>query len=351
MKRSIVLAILLALSGPFLFAQAIDKVVATVRLTKPQAITVRQLRKLVDPLETRAKRSLTKDERMQVLDGLINRALIEQVAERDKVYVSDPELKAWIEQRKKLMGVQLGMGRDLTDAEMQNLVKNQGISWDDYLQEIKYSLLTQSYAKFKNKNILDVPQPTDDEAVAYYDANKTKEFVLDDMVHMRWILVDTRALTSKDERDKASKRADDILKELRGGTKFEDLVSKYSDDTSSKYKGGDVGWLMRNNDQSKQMLGADFISSVFALKKGDVSGVLNSNVGFAVVQVVDRIDARILGFDDKVPPLNQITVKDAIKGNLLAQRQNDAFTKTLQDIVNDLRKKAEIKVFDENLAW
>ena len=54
---------------------------------------------------------------------------------------------------------------------------------------------------------------------------------------------------------------------------------KYSDDTSSKYKGGDIGMLMRSNQQQKQFYGSDFFDAVFRLKKGETSGVIQSNLG------------------------------------------------------------------------
>jgi parvulin-like peptidyl-prolyl isomerase len=350
MKRKLVLLSLFSFSATLLFAQAIDKPAATVRLTKAETITVRQLRKSVDPYEQRANRALTKDERKTILDGLVNRALIEQAAERDKVYISDAEMKAELDRQKKVLGTQVG--RDLTDSEIQAIVKNSGATWDDFLKALKYSQLTFKYASFKSPDAFSkIPQPTDADAKAYYDANKTKSFVWDDTVRLKWILVDTRSLTSKDERDKAAKKADDIYKELKAGTKFDDLVAKYSDDAASKYKSGDIGYLQRNDDQQKQLLGAAFFDTVFALKKGETSGIITVNVGYAIVQVTDRIDAKILSLEDKIPPLYTDTVMDRVKALILQQRQSDAYTKTLTDIVAKLRKEGEVKVFEENLSW
>jgi peptidyl-prolyl cis-trans isomerase SurA len=352
MKKTHAIVLALCLASPLAFGQSIDKPVATVRLTKPQAVTQRQLRKVVEPFEERAKRTSSKEERKQVLDSLVNRALLEQAAERDKVYVSDAELKAKLDEVRKNTGAQVGAGRDLTEAELQNLVKNSGLPWEDYLKELRYSILTLNYVRTKKKGVLEGPFTVgEDEARSYYEANKVREFVSDDMVRLRWILIDTRTLTTKEERDKAANRAADIAQELRAGGKFEDLVAKYSDDTSTKYKGGDVGYLARVDEQRKQLFGREFFDAVFALKKGETSGVISSNVGYHIVQVTDRVDAKLLAYDDKVPPLYQITVKDLVKRNLSLQKQNDAFTKALTDIVTSLRKEAEIKVFEDNLSW
>ena len=69
------------------------------------------------------------------------------------------------------------------------------------------------------------------------------------------------------------------------------------------------------------------------------------------MQVVSRFDAKLLTLDDKVPPTNQITVREYIKGNLAMQRQREAVGKALDEIVADLKKQAEIKIFTDNLSW
>ncbi len=351
MKRRMSLFLILAACSAVISAQAIDKPAATVRLTRAETISVRKLRKTVDPLEQRAGRALTVEERKTILDGLVNRALIEQSAEKDKIYVSDAELKLALDQQKKDLGAQAA-GRELTDAELQTVIKSSGVTWDEYVATIKYSQLILKYAQFKRPDLVSkIPQPTEEDAKEFYDANKTKYFVYDDMARIKWILVDTRNLTSKDERDKAAKRADDILKELKGGAKFEELVAKYSDDTSSKYKGGDKGYLIRSDTQVQQMYGTALFNAAFSVKKGETSGIIQTNVGYAIIMVTDRIDARILNLDDKIPPEYAKRVGDRVKEMLLAQRQNEAYTKSLTDIVAELKKQAEVKIFEENLGW
>ena len=351
MKRLVVPSLILVVAVCAAGAAPIDKTVATVRLTRPQVITQLQLRRQVDPLETQARRSLTTEERRMVLDGLVARALIEQAAERDRVVVSDAEVNARLEQMKKSTAQSLGLGRDLSDADLKQLVAGTGVSWDEYVRNLKYQILLTAYARAKKKSDLDaVKPPTDEQVRSYYDANK-KDFFIDDYLKIRHIFVDTRALTSKEDRDKAARRADDILKELRGGTSFEDLVLKYSDDQASKYRQGDYGYISRVDEQRRQLLGKDFVDAIFRLKKGETSGVLQSNIGFHIVRAEERFDAKLLSFDEKVPPTMQFTVKDLIRQNLTAQGQSDALTRALEDIVKDLRKQAEVKVTEDNLSW
>jgi hypothetical protein len=46
-----------------------------------------------------------------------------------------------------------------------------------------------------------------------------------------------------------------------------------------------------------------------------------------------------------------MSVRDYIKANLGMQRQRESVGKALDEIVADLKKQAEIKIFTENLSW
>jgi len=350
--RTLIVPLILLFAGLYPAGAApIDKTVATVRLTRSEIITVLQLRKQIDPLETQVKRQLTREERKLVLDGLIAKSLIEQAATRDKVYASDAEVTARLDQMKKTAAQSLGLGRDLTDVDLRQMVTGSGVSWDEYLKNLKYQVLLANYARAKKKSDLEAVKPASDEELrTYYDANK-KDFFIDDYVKIRHIFVDTRALTAKEDRDKAARRADDILKELRGGASFDELVLKYSDDAASKYRQGDYGYISRVDEQRKQLLGKDFVDAVFRVRKGEASGVLQSSIGYHIVRVEERFDAKLLSFDEKVPPAMQLTVKEFIRQNLAAQAASEALTKALEDIVKDLRKQAEVKITEDNLAW
>jgi parvulin-like peptidyl-prolyl isomerase len=351
MKRFFSLAALACLLTPSLGAQVLDKPAATVRLTKTESVTVSQLQKVVSPLEAQAKRPLTREERRLALDSLVSTLLIVQAAERDKVIVSEAELKASIADYEQSMGTAANLGRAMSDAELQQYLKNNGVAWNDFQKQMKERLTLISYSRAKRKSMIDSIKPvTDEDAQNYYDSNKAK-FFMDDMVTLRHIFIDVRQLAAKDDRDKAARHADDILRELKAGGSFGDLVMKYSEDTTSKYKGGEFGNFFRSDAQSRQLFGPAFFDAVFKLKKGDTSGVLPSNVGYHIVQVANKLDAKLLTMSDKVPPQNQVVVRDAIKATLAQQRQADTLQAALNDIVLALKKQAEVKIFEDNLNW
>ncbi len=353
MKRALFVLLLALFATGLASAQAITaaKQVATVKLTRMENITVNQLKPQVDAWEKNYGKTATADDRLTILNGLINRSLLEQAAERDKVFVSDAELNAKIAEYKQVTAQQRGLARELTDAELQALLKASGVTWDAFTRNLKYTVLISSYVRAKRKADLDaVKAPTDQECRDYYDANK-KNFFIDDYTHSRQIYLDTRNLTTKEEREKAMKQAEDILRQLKAGTAFADLAAKYSEDTTTKYKGGDMDWLPRDNTALPQTLGRGFWDAIFKLKPGETSDVLTSNIGLHIVRCDEVIGAKLVGFEEKVPPRNEYTVKEFIRANLLAAKQQEALYAALQSIFVELRKVAEIKIFEENLAW
>jgi len=336
---------------PLVAAQVLDKPAATVRLTKTESITVSSLQKTATAMESQAKRALTLEERKQLLDALVGNALILQAAARDNVVVSDVEMKGAISEYQRQMGQLANLGRSMTEAELQQYVKSNGITYEAFRKQIRDQQTVIDYIRKKKPAIFDGARTASDQEIQdYYDSNKSN-FFMNDMVTLKHIFIDTRQLTTKEDRDKAAKHADDILKELKAGAAFADLVTKYSEDTKSKYNGGLFNTFFRNDPQNKQFLGAVFFDGVFKLKKGDTSGVLQSNLGFHIVQVTERLDARLLSLADKIPPQNQATVKEAINATLVSQRQAESYKAALTDIVAELKKQAEIKVFDDNLTW
>ncbi len=351
MRKPVLLAVLAVLIASTAWAQVLDRPAATVRLIRTQSITVSQLQKAVAPLEAQYRRTLSTDERRQVLDQMIGTVLIEQAGDRDKVVVSDAEMNDRIQEYEKNLGNAAGLGRPFTDQELQQYVRNNGVPWEDFQKQIRDQLLMLDYVRAKDRGALDTVKPvTEADIQDFYDSHKKEEFV-DDLMVIRHIFIDTRALVSPADKDKARKRAEDILKELKAGASFGDLVMKYSEDTVSKYKGGDIGMFMRSDPQRLQLFGPNFIDEIFKLKKGETSGVIQSNIGFHIVKVVDRIEAHLLTLDEKVPPQFQVTLRDFIKQNLTIQRQNQALSAALNAIIATLKKQAEIKVFDNSLTW
>ncbi|MBN1834816.1 MAG: peptidylprolyl isomerase [Spirochaetales bacterium] len=351
MKRLAACVLFAALTAPAVFAQLIDKPVATVKLTKIEVISVKQFRQKIEALEARTGSSIPVEDRERLLDLLVSEILINQAAAKDNVTVSQAELDARIQLAKQTGGAGLNLNRELTDTEFRSLLQQSGMSWEQYVEQLEQAVIQQKYVLQKKKAFFDnIAQPSDREIEDFYESNKTA-FVAPDMVRFQHVFIDTRNLPSKDEKDKARQRAEEIHRELRNGASFADLVVKYSDDRNSRYKGGDFGYLRRDDQARKQLLGQDFFEAPFKMKVGEVSGVLASNIGFHIIKITEKIPFKLLGLDDPVPPQNTTTVRQQVSAQLLQRKEAEYYQQALMELIDELKRKAEIKVFRENLTW
>lgn len=94
-------------------------------------------------------------------------------------------------------------------------------------------------------------------------------------IHARHILVDT------------SQEAERILAQLETGAEFAALAQAYSQDTSTRESGGDLGFFPRGI-----LIAPEVDEAAFALQPGQFSGVVASLMGYHIVQVIERDPAR-----------------------------------------------------------
>src|SRR5512139_1518452 len=109
----------------------------------------------------------------------------------------------------------------------------------------------------------------EDKDVQEYYAAHPDEFS-GDTVRLRHILVQTEG------------EAKEVQARLAKNESFDEVAKKFSRDTNSAPKGGDLGYLGR-----EQML-PDFARAAFALKPNEVSDVVKTPFGFHLIKLVDR---------------------------------------------------------------
>lgn len=98
------------------------------------------------------------------------------------------------------------------------------------------------------------------------------------------ILIEVKPGATPEQRAEAKKRAGEILDEVKKSKRpFEELVRLYSDDTTTKALGGDVGW------QSRVTLVPSYYNAANALKVGEVtSSLVETPFGFHIMKLTGR---------------------------------------------------------------
>lgn len=174
---------------------------------------------------------------------------------------------------------------------------------------------------------------TDKQIQKYYDENVYGD------ISCKHILI-TPAVTdnmSDEDKTKADKealqKAKDIIKKLKNGESFDDLAKEYSDDTSNKDKGGDLGYF-----NTGDML-EEFEKAAFALKKGKYTTTpVKTKYGYHI----------ILKTDEKEKPSLEDKKEEIIK--TLADDAKSKDTALSINALVELRKEYGMNIEDDEIS-
>lgn len=173
---------------------------------------------------------------------------------------------------------------------------------------------------------------TDAEIEKYY-----KSSIYGD-IRVKHILIAPESLDgmTSEEKEKAEtdalKEAKDIIKKLQNGEKFDALAKKYSDDTASASKGGDIGWFNTGE------MDKDFEIAAFALKKGNYTTTpVKTSVGYHIIYKTD---------EKNKPALKD--VKEDIMTALVKEKLA-ADASLYYDTLDKIRKESKLSIEDDFL--
>ena len=160
-------------------------------------------------------------------------------------------------------------------------------------------------------------QLTRDDLQAYYNQHRDQYRVPEQIkVSHIWIKMPLPGPDGKiDDKGvvEAQRRAEDLLKQLKNGAKFEDVAKKSSEDTGSANVGGSLGWI------GKSQMGAEFEKAASALPKGKISDVVKTLDGFHIIRVDDKQDAHMKTLDEVKGEIEPILKEQ--KTQVIAQKQ------------------------------
>jgi parvulin-like peptidyl-prolyl isomerase len=188
--------------------------------------------------------------RQNVLNALIEQAIIEQEASRAGIVVTDEEVETSVQE-----SVALGQGQGSFD---QWLAEN-----DMTMEEFR---ATQRAQLLASKMIEEVTTQVPTTA---------------EQVHARHILVSDQD------------RAEALLQELHTGANFAALAQQVSEDASTAANGGDLGWFPRD----VPLMPPVVVEAAFALNPGEIGRVIESDQGYHIIKVEAREPNRPLAPD------------------------------------------------------
>ena len=187
-----------------------------------------------------------------------------------------------------------------TDSELKVFYERNKATYNNTIPEkrkIEYVLLDKS-------RLLAQVQVAPEDVRTYYNEHQD-QYRVPEEVKVSHILIKTPSPGADGKVDdkavaEARNQADDVLKQLKAGAKFEDLAKKYSDDPGSGKQGGDLGWIGRGRTVP------EFERAAFALPIGQLSDLVKSSYGFHIMRVSDKHQAHVKTIDevkDQIEPL------------------------------------------------
>lgn len=243
--------------------------------------------------------------RRRILDSLIDDELMRQAAEEQGIAVTEEDITKQIDQLKAGFG---------DEEKFEQAITSAGMTIDQLKDQIREQMLTQKIIESLDSG----DKITEDQIKAYYEKNK-EQFLIPASKRASHILFKLE--------DEEGARA--VLKRIKQGEDFAKLAKEYSTDKDTAAKGGDLGFPQTSFSQ-------DFKQALDKLKIGEVSDLVKSPLGWHIIKATEEREGRQQTLDE---------VKERIEQILTQQRRANSY----QDYLKELREKADIKIFVEEL--
>jgi foldase protein PrsA len=176
----------------------------------------------------------------QVLEQIIQRILLRQVASEEGVTVDPEDVEAEI---------------DALRTEVEE--SGEFVDWASFLAES--GLTDESIRPLMSDSLLV------EALIERHGGPNTAEHV-----HASHILVETEEI------------GQEVLDKLDEGEDFAELAAEYSTDPGSKDQGGDLGWFPAG------MMVPEFEETAFSLEAGEISGLVQTDYGYHIIQVHEK---------------------------------------------------------------
>jgi len=191
-------------------------------------------------------------------------------------------------------------------------------------EKVRVSYLVFDPAVFEKK-----AEVSEQEIEAYYRMDPY-QFTEEAQVRARHILLKVAEKADAGKKEKVREKAQEILDKINSGADFEALAEKFSEDTESAQKGGDLGFF------AKGAMVRPFEKVAFSLNPGEISGLVETKFGFHIIKTEEIRPAG-------VKPLAQVAA--AIKKELKKEKAREQVRKEAKRAFNRLFKSRDLETY------
>ncbi len=211
-----------------------------------------------------------------ILDNRVNELLIVQAAVRDTtILIADEQISTLVQQEMDARRRQFG-----GEPQFQAALRSSGMTMEDLRTmlagDIRTRMLMREYIG-KITRERKPPPVSDAEIKKYFEENRAQFGQREATISFSQVVIAPRA--SDTARASARAKLEEAMKELRAGADFETVARKYSEDPSTKDRGGDLGWFRPG------AMVREFDQMAFAMRAGDISPIIETSFGFHIIKL------------------------------------------------------------------
>ncbi len=209
----------------------------------------------------------------QVLDRMILDRIQMDLAKRTGIKVDDTTLSRAMNR--------IAAQNNMSISEFRERLADQGVDFRRFQDEIKKQIILK---RLLQRNVINKVTISNQE-VDNFLFNIDKQGGLEQAYHIKHILISVPEGAAPKVIQKAEKKAQKIVKELRAGKDFSSMALSVSDGQNA-LEGGDLGWRKAGE------LPSIFSEAVSKMKKGDISNPIRGPSGFHIITIVDAKGGR-----------------------------------------------------------
>ena len=210
--------------------------------------------------------------RRQILNSMIDEKLVYAQAELDSIIITDEEVTQRIEYQIQVLKQQYGTVEDIEKMYGMSIEKIKR----ELREDVRKNLMVQ---RLREKNFAPV-EASRREVEEFYESFKDSLGMIPEKLRIFHIFKNPK--TTDRLKKQYYEFAKEILDSIKHGANFEEMAKKYSDDPGSKAFGGDLGFVKRG------VFYPEFEAAAFSLEPGQLSDVVESPVGYHIIELLER---------------------------------------------------------------
>ena len=257
-------------------AEVVDKIIAVVN---DEIITLYEFNTVFEPFRKNIentykgtdKESVMQQTKDAFLQRLIDNMLIEQEAKKSGagIIVKDEEVMEVLQD--------MLVKQKLSLQEYSKNLAREGNSLESVKKEIRGQMMRARLLRREVKSKILV---SDEEIGEYYNKNR-RDYEGKETVRIKQLLLLLPPNANETIKAKMKNQALQLHKRVKDGESFDLLIVKYSQGPAAA-QGGDVGFIERGT------IIPEVEAAAFKLPVGQISEVIESSVGFHIIQVLDK---------------------------------------------------------------